>query len=98
MWIWKVLQLSFDRARSTEREQSSGSTHRRAVHPIVLAAVATYLGACQGIDAAEPSATPASSAITAAGPDDHARRCDWEQWGSSPEHTGSACAEVEHFL
>jgi len=97
MWIWKVLQLSFDRASSTEHDRSSGGARRRAVHPIALGVVAATLGACQGLEGAEPSAAAASSAITAAEHDAHARRCDWAQWGQGPDHTGSACAEVEHF-
>jgi hypothetical protein len=35
--------------------------------------------------------------MSAARHDVHARRCDWEQWGGSSEHTGAGCEEVEHF-
>jgi len=96
MWIWKVLQLSSARASSTARGRASARTCRRIVPPITLAAVVTALGACQGIDIDEPSGT-ASAALTAEHHDEHARRCDWAQWGQSPEHTGAGCEEVEHF-
>ncbi len=97
MWIWKVLQLSFDRAGSIARDRSAGPARRRTVPRLALAAVATYLGACQGIDAAEPPEAADPSTITAARHDAQEQRCDWDQWGQSPEHTGSACKEVTHF-
>jgi hypothetical protein len=97
MWIWNVLQLTSDQVVGTV----GGGARRRTARPIALAAVATCLGACQGIDSTEPSTLTAPSVSTAARHDehgdDHARRCNWEQWGGSPEHTGAACEEVDHF-
>lgn len=97
MWIWSVLQLSPDRVVSTAVGATARRTRGQAVRSLVLAAAASGLGACLGIDATEPPEATASSALTAARDDDPVQGCDWGQWGGDAEHTGSACKEVDHF-
>ena len=63
-------------------------------HSSFAIALATGLGACQGLDAAEPAATASASVTAAHGGD---KRCDWEQWGGDPEHTGQGCKVVDHM-
>src|SRR4029079_13881982 len=57
-------------------------------------AVASGLGACQGIETAEPPEPAVSSRTAAVNVDD---KCDWEQWGGNPAHTGQGCKEVDHM-
>ena len=57
-------------------------------------AVASGLGACQGIETAEPPEPAVSSLSAAVNVDD---KCDWEQWGGNPAHTGQGCKEVDHM-
>jgi hypothetical protein len=89
MWIWNVFCAPW---RAPWR--APGRTQSRIARPIALAAIATCLGACQGIDPDGEPATIDPSAITAARQD---QRCNWEQWGGNPGHTGTACKEVDHF-
>jgi hypothetical protein len=60
----------------------------------IAIALASGLGACQGFDAAEPEAAEASALTGGRSVD---RRCNWEQWGGNPQHTGQGCKEVDRM-
>jgi hypothetical protein len=104
MWIWNVLQVTRGGPMHGRRAGAAGDRRRRIARPAALAALATWLAACQTIDtidAIELSAAADPAVTIAARHDEHEgkreRRCDWEQWGGSSGHTGAACEEVDHF-
>jgi hypothetical protein len=101
MWSWcnrqSVCDSMFDERGRTKR--------RTGWSAVVVAAIAsaTGLGACQDLDATEPAgpaavvSVPEVTAAARHDDRDHDKRCNWEQWGGNPAHTGAACEEVDHF-
>jgi hypothetical protein len=79
------------------RNRASASLPQCTTGTLALAAIATCLGACEQTYPGELQAATDPSVFTATHQDGHDRRCDWEQWGGSPEHDGVACKEVNHF-
>lgn len=109
MWIW-CNRRSVQESIATERGRGP---QRAGWQPVALAVAMAGLAACQGLarsesaGAAESEASaggagaPAETTVGAerrgGGRDRAGKRCDWEQWGGNPAHTGEGCREVHNF-
>jgi len=70
----------------------------RIGRPVALGALALGLAAC-GVPEASIAQDPSTATpdITTTARHDDDARCNWEQWGGSPDHAGAACKEVKRL-